>query len=316
MRSSAQLKELINATRLHINLMEPVIEKDYYVTHVIHELSSLENEYFRLIFTGGTSLAKAHRVVRRMSEDVDFKIQSKQDISDLSKARQLKYLKEFRNLIQSRLKQLDLNANDPVTLNEGRYSQVEINYFSCFSRNEGLRPHILLEFTLSEVRQGAVALPVRALIEDNLKDVLLFPSHLISCTTVDETALEKWVGLTRRISAIERGYQSDDKSLVRHVYDLNSILQLGKIQDSFFSMAKEIMMADAEQFQRQHPEYFLSQRDEVTQSLLLLRSKEIWKERYQEFVETMVFDDAPIMEYDRAIGIIEQISQRVIDTLI
>lgn len=71
------LTELIEATRQHINLHEDVIEKDYHVTQVIHALSKVENEYFRLVFCSGTCLAKAHKLVQRMSEDVDFKIQLK-----------------------------------------------------------------------------------------------------------------------------------------------------------------------------------------------------------------------------------------------
>ena len=54
MPNKKELRELIEATRQHINLSEAVIEKDYYFTQVIHELSNVENEYFRLVFCGGT----------------------------------------------------------------------------------------------------------------------------------------------------------------------------------------------------------------------------------------------------------------------
>ena len=67
--------QYVEATANALDLPESVIEKDYYVTQVIQTLSSIENEYFRLVFCGGTCLAKAHKVVQRMSEDVDFKIQ-------------------------------------------------------------------------------------------------------------------------------------------------------------------------------------------------------------------------------------------------
>jgi predicted nucleotidyltransferase component of viral defense system len=74
MLDKKDLQELISVTRQHIRLSEAVIEKDYYVTQAIHALSGIENEYFRLVFSGGTCLAKAHKIVKRMSEDVDFKI--------------------------------------------------------------------------------------------------------------------------------------------------------------------------------------------------------------------------------------------------
>lgn len=49
-----KLLELITATSEILELEGSVIEKDYFVTQVIHALASVENEYFRLIFCGGT----------------------------------------------------------------------------------------------------------------------------------------------------------------------------------------------------------------------------------------------------------------------
>jgi len=44
-----QLKELVSVTAETLRIKYPsIIEKDYYVTHVIHSLSGIENEYFRL----------------------------------------------------------------------------------------------------------------------------------------------------------------------------------------------------------------------------------------------------------------------------
>src|SRR5579872_4645024 len=117
MPSNAELKELISATRMHINLREAVIEKDYYVTQVIHAISDLENEYFRLVFCGGTCLAKAHRIVNRMSEDVDFKIQLKKTDMNFSKTKLMKELKEFRSQIKSKLILPGLITNEPIVRN-------------------------------------------------------------------------------------------------------------------------------------------------------------------------------------------------------
>lgn len=71
MLGNRELRELISVTKSYINLTETVIEKDYYVTQVIHALSGIENDYFRLVFAGGTCLAKAHKIIKRMSEDVE-----------------------------------------------------------------------------------------------------------------------------------------------------------------------------------------------------------------------------------------------------
>ncbi len=163
MPNNETLKELIVVTRQHINLPEAVIEKDYYVTQVIHALAEVESDYFRLIFCGGTCLAKAHKVVSRMSEDVDFKIQVKQMDAVFSKSRLLKELKEFRAHINSSLMLPGLMTGVPVVRNEGKYSRIEMDYPSVFPISAGLRPHILLEFTLSDVRLAVENLLILAL---------------------------------------------------------------------------------------------------------------------------------------------------------
>src|ERR1700733_16003887 len=94
-----KIKETSDVLDLH----ESIIEKDYYVAQLIQAFSSVENEYFRLVFCGGTCLAKAHRIVNRMSEDVDFKIQVKKMDVTFSKTRLMKELKEFRLYIKSKL---------------------------------------------------------------------------------------------------------------------------------------------------------------------------------------------------------------------
>jgi predicted nucleotidyltransferase component of viral defense system len=91
-----KLLRQISDTGELLRLDETVIEKDYYVTQVIHSLSNLESDIFRLIFCGGTCLAKAHKIVQRMSEDIDFKVQLKIS-KNLSKSRLKKELKEFRS---------------------------------------------------------------------------------------------------------------------------------------------------------------------------------------------------------------------------
>ena len=48
---------------------------------------------------------------------------------------------------------------------------------------------------------------LKTIIEDVQKKVILFTPPQTSCISVDETAIEKWVGLTRRVIAIERNYR-------------------------------------------------------------------------------------------------------------
>lgn len=46
-----------------------IIEKDYYVTLLLRELT---NALPSMIFKGGTSLSKCHKIIKRFSEDIDL----------------------------------------------------------------------------------------------------------------------------------------------------------------------------------------------------------------------------------------------------
>lgn len=50
------------------------VAKDFHVIRAITALATIDARPFRLIFGGGTAHARAHRLIHRMSEDVDFKV--------------------------------------------------------------------------------------------------------------------------------------------------------------------------------------------------------------------------------------------------
>ncbi len=314
MLNKKDLRDLIETTLLDIKLTGAAVEKDYYVTQVIHALSDIQNECFRLVFAGGTCLAKAHRIVDRMSEDIDFKIQINHE-KNFTRSRLIKELKKFRAQIKSSLAMTDLTTVEDAARNEGKYQRIILKYPHTYPISSTLRPDLLLEFTLSDIRLSVEDLSVKTIIENVLKKVTLFASPKIPCISVDETAIEKWVALTRRIVAIERNYHPDDSALVRHIYDLNSIIKANKINANFFTLAQSIIINDAKQFKNQHPEYSENPSAEIRESLALLKNKIIWKEHYEKFLEEMVYDSSTAIEYEKAIATIEDISNKIIDSL-
>ena len=187
-----QLKELASITAETLGIQYPsIIEKDYYVTQIIHSLSNIENEYFRLIFAGGTCLAKAHKIVKRMSEDIDFKIQLKNTNKISSKSHLLKELKKFRTQLMTSLTLPDLTVGHSIVQNEGQYFKAELNYLPLFSSNQTLRPHLLLEFTFANIHLATDSLTINTIIEDVIPIDKIFSSLPINCMSTEETATEK-----------------------------------------------------------------------------------------------------------------------------
>ncbi|MBO6264213.1 MAG: nucleotidyl transferase AbiEii/AbiGii toxin family protein, partial [Clostridia bacterium] len=52
-----------------LNIVPALIEKDYYVTLL---LKALRDKIPGLLFKGGTSLSKCHKIIDRFSEDIDL----------------------------------------------------------------------------------------------------------------------------------------------------------------------------------------------------------------------------------------------------
>ena len=60
-------EEFINAVNLaseYFHILPVIVEKDYYVTMILRELS--ERQGF-VVFKGGTSLSKCHKAIKRFS---------------------------------------------------------------------------------------------------------------------------------------------------------------------------------------------------------------------------------------------------------
>lgn len=308
-----QILEQIEITTKKLGLAPAIIEKDYYVTQIINILSSIEDANFKLVFCGGTCLAKAHKIVRRMSEDIDFKIIYKHPEHAISKSKLLKLLRIFKEIIFSRLQESQLSVENILARNESKYFKADLKYASAFSIHAILRPYLLVEFTLSEVRLETELLAVKSLIEETLQLTQPQSSEMVKCIACVETAIEKWVALTRKIIAIERGYYHDDPSLIRHVYDLNAIYHKDILVSSFYELALSIMVTDIQQFKNQHPEYAKDPIDEIKKSLEILRINSMWQERYQSFIDNMIYGTTLIPTYEECIAVIESISNNIFE---
>ena len=66
-----ELQEQIEATRLKLKIPQSTVEKDLYVTDIIHTVIPIQHDYYRLVFQGGTCLAlKRTRLYRACQKTV------------------------------------------------------------------------------------------------------------------------------------------------------------------------------------------------------------------------------------------------------
>ena len=81
-----QFREAIYLSYQRTGIMAQAIEKDYYVTLL---LQILAQEMPYIVFKGGTSLSKCHKVIQRFSEDIDITIDTLLSQGQKRKAKQI-----------------------------------------------------------------------------------------------------------------------------------------------------------------------------------------------------------------------------------
>jgi hypothetical protein len=176
------------------------VAKDFFVVRAIAALAAMDATPFDLVFGGGTALARAHRIIRRMSEDVDFKIvpRAAAPVSRSALRRQLDHL---RDRVSVTLKETGF-AFDPAdkslawARDEGRYAVWQLPYRSESGAGEGLRPTIQVELNYAPMRRQRVMLPLSSFVAEATRRSPEVPQ--LACVSIVETAAEKLVSLTRR----------------------------------------------------------------------------------------------------------------------
>ncbi len=305
----------IRAVQDYFGFLRPEpIEKDWHVVRALAAIAALETAPFRLIFAGGTCLARAHRLVRRMSEDVDLKIVPAESDA-ISRSQLRKRLSELRANVTNALLTAGFNF-DPAdkiqvwSRDENRYTVHHLPYAAGDNDGRGLRPTIQIEMTYTELlRLAPVTLPVSSFVAEAFGRAPELPA--IDCVSVTETAAEKLVGLTRRIAMELAGVsRAPDPTLVRHIYDLH-IIRNAINGDIVARLARQIAITDAAEFKNQYPAYEADISGETRKALAVIENEPVYRDRYGSFVQAMVYGEKP--DFDQALKTLKELAARFCD---
>ncbi len=274
-----------------------VVAKDFHVVQAIKALATLDATPFTLVFGGGTALARAHKLIERMSEDVDFKIVPSSLTTSRSALR--KQLGTLRESVTEALQKAGFifDANDPNHLrsrNEHHYNIYHIPYEYQAPQKQELRATLQIELTYATLRCPTTTLPVASFVADAFQSEAEVPT--VSCVSVNETAAEKIVSITRRTAAELAGVNRDvDPTLVRHIYDLH-VIREHIDHATVTNLAHVVAEEDAVVFKNQYPEYQENIIGETRKAIAALQADPVFKDRYQRFVAAMVYGQKPTYE--------------------
>ena len=287
MSDKPTLQDLLE-TQKHFGLPSPaLVEKDWYVVKALAAIVAVDAAPFRLVFSGGTALSRAHRLIRRMSEDIDLKIVSAEPFTRQA-------LRHLREIITQALliAGFAFDPDNPLHRESGnasRYTLYRLPYAPVVAGEGTLRPEIQIETAVWPLRRPAVERPVISFLAEAFKrppEVAAIP-----CVALVETVAEKFVALTRRAGAeLADAGGPRDQTLVRHVYDLHMI-RAHYDPAEVALLAREIMVADAAAYGHQFPAYRENPVAETLRAVSGLVADPGFADRYAAFQRGMVYGE-------------------------
>ncbi len=293
------------------------VEKDLFVTDVIKAMGKVKNDDFELIFMGGTCLSKAHKIVQRMSEDIDFVLSPRFD-GTLNSSATKKKISEFRRqLLESVKKETGLAPRDDQIIkgNGNQFTRILIDYPNIYDQHQLLRKAIKIELTTKRMHLPTEQHAVNSLVDEAMETTSATKENTLTCVSLTETASDKWTALCKRMGESETKKHTDP-SLIRHLYDLTCIQRDVGISEQFEKLVPHVLLRDRQQRKGKNPELYANPVKEMNRSVEILQKNKVWETHYNNFVKNMVFQKNPptfkeamdsfLELHDRAIHAIEK----------
>ena len=185
---------------------EGLIEKDWHVVRAIGVLARLDHGEARPAFSGGTSLSIGWGLIKRFSEDVDFKVgMPAAENPSRARAQRRTYRQKVLDALEAAGFEL---AGEPFAGKVSGFFSADFAYPSEFAPAPGLRPHLRIEMTFESPALPPIERPIRSLIaqaQGHAPEVPTFP-----CVDPVETAADKLSALAWRVCVRDRRSEKDD----------------------------------------------------------------------------------------------------------
>lgn len=234
-------KDIIKQTQNVTNFDLAFIEKDYYVTMILKLIVQKSSNIGEVVFKGGTSLSKCHKVIDRFSEDID--ITFTEHLGD-KRRKKLKY-----DVMKSLSDDLHLSITNWNDIQSDRdLNAYSFYYTPLFDDNyEALIKGVKVETALASYSFPTEKMQISSFIGDYLiknkpelaKQYFLEPFEM-KVQSLSRTFIDKVY------ASCDYFIQGKSRRLSRHLYDLFKIYPTITFDNNFISLAKEVKAHRAE----------------------------------------------------------------------
>ncbi|MEA3288356.1 MAG: nucleotidyl transferase AbiEii/AbiGii toxin family protein [Candidatus Marinimicrobia bacterium] len=235
-------QDAVVATAQMLDIPEIFVEKDYWVTLVLHKIfhSSMAEA---AVFKGGTALSKCHGLIERFSEDIDMVVLKNPGDSHSQLDRKVR---KIGKVVESILPEIHIEG---VTNKMGKIRKTAHQFEKVFSGDYGqVRPDIIVETTWfgnsepnteEDVSSYIAEMMHRQNQHDLIEEYGLQPFK-VRVVSKEISLCEKIMSLVR-FSRRENAYE-DLANKIRHIYDIHMMLLDSEIEQFFKSQLFDKML--------------------------------------------------------------------------
>lgn len=290
--------QAILSTAEYFNIQEVFVDKDYWVTYVLKNLSQSKHKG-TVVFKGGISLSKAYRLINRFSEDIDLAIiQAKGASGNAVK----NLIKDVEAEITKGLNEIEIPG---ITSKSSKFRKTVFEYPRVVDGSDfgQASDKLLIEINSFANPHPHSEMPVQSMIADFLlqagrKDAI--ESNHLKAFTINVLGLERT--LTEKVLSLVRASYAENPmseltARVRHIYDLHFILSKANMREfisgSGFKKIIQDVLTDDESNSQFQGEWT---KKPLHESLFFSDWGTVWKQLqpvYENKFKTLVFSDLP-----------------------
>jgi hypothetical protein len=259
-----------------------LVEKDWHVVRALGVLASLDHTGAAPVFSGGTSLSKGWGLIKRFSEDIDFKVAI---LAAATKSEGRRQRTAYRERILSAMAGNDFElVGDPLIGNDSQFFSADLAYRSQFTAGPLLRPHIRIEMSFYAPALKPIPRPIQSLIAQAQRE----PPEVASFPCVDpiETAADKLSTLAWRVCARRGGSKEGDPAIIRHLHDLAALEGIIAGAFGFPALARQTAADDTGRGGKGVP---ATLKERVAAMLERLQGDKLWASEYETFMLQVSF---------------------------
>lgn len=227
LHNHSEFKQLLRTVEHEKGIDSSLIEKDYWIMHVLY---GLQQGGFTFELKGGTSLSKGCNIIHRFSEDIDLRIEPPSNMNVMTGKNHTKpqHCEGRKNYYDWLAKNIKIDGIEKIVRNtefdNEKYTSggIGLYYKDAFPRAGGLKEGVLLEVGFDDVTPNSpltISSWALEFAQQKGVEVIDNKAHNVKCYHPGYTFVEK----LQTIAAKFRKFQDEGEmptNFLRHYYDV------------------------------------------------------------------------------------------------